>query len=158
MEYKASALFAIADQLALPILKHLARGAGVKALYRLTVRYHDRRAADSVATLTARQVGPPLLEVHYRGLFEQKPLAFKVDAARYEAFTQTLQDLRFDTLTDQPAIPSYGTDLWLLERAAGSFSTSVVIAPALATGLYASLVALIRARLPETIREIPLTR
>lgn len=154
MEYKASALFAIADQLELPILSHLARKPGVKALYRLTVRYHDRRAADSVATLTAMQVGSPTLEVIYRGLFEQKPLVFRVEPTRYEAFISTLDTLRFDRLPDQPNIPSFGVDGWLLERAAGSFSTSLMLTPERASGVYASLVALIRSRLPEAIREI----
>jgi hypothetical protein len=155
MEYKASALFAIADQLELPILKHLGRTPGVKALYRLTVRYHDRRAADSVATLTAMTVGgPPVLDVIYRGLFEQKPLRFSIEPLLYEAFISTLDTLRFDRLPDQPGIPVYGTDLWLLERAAGSFSTSLLLAPDRATGVYASLVMLVRARLPEAIRTI----
>jgi hypothetical protein len=155
MEYKASALFAVADQLGLPILKHRARGAGVKALYRVTVRYDNRRAADSVATLTAMTVGDaPVLEVIYRGLFEQKPLTFPVEPRRYEAFISTLDTLHFDRLPDQPGIPSYGADLWLLERAAGSFSRSVVLAPDRATGVYASLVALIRARLPEAVRAV----
>jgi hypothetical protein len=77
-----------------------------------------------------------------------------VEAVRYEAFINTLDTLRFDRLPDQPGIPSYGADLWLLERAAGSFSTSLMLAPERASGVYASLVALIRARLPEAIREI----
>jgi hypothetical protein len=45
-------------------------------------------------------------------------------------------------------------DLWLLERAAGSFNHSVVIAPALAQGAYNTLAACVKTYIPEALREV----
>jgi hypothetical protein len=154
MELIASQLRAIADQMSLPSTRKLAQSPGVSAVYRLTVRYHDRRAADSVATLMRVGKSEAKLEIVYRGLFNHKPVVVAFDEARYEAFTSILQKVHFDSLTDQQNIPSHGVDLWLLERAAGTFNKSVIIAPELTGSVYARLVYMIGSTLPEAVREV----
>ena len=154
MEYQAYLLRLIGDQMKLPPLQKVALLPGISGVYRLTVRYHDRRAYDSVAT--ARRFGrsQPTLEIVYRGLFDHRPLALTLESARYEAFALALQKLRFDQLKDQPDLPTHGTDLWLLERAAGSFAKSLILAPELAKDSYTDLIEAIRTHIPEMLREV----
>ncbi len=154
VEIQASLLRAVADQCGLPSLRQVAQQPGVRAVYRLTIRYHDRRASDSIATLKRIGSDGALLEIVYRGLFNHKPLLFQIEQIRYDAWVAALHQLHFDTLPDQPDIPSHGLDLWLLERAAGSFVKNVVLAPALATGTYAALIQTLHARLPESLQEL----
>jgi hypothetical protein len=154
MELIASQLRAIADQMSLPNTRRIAQSPGVSAVYRLTVRYHDRRAADSVATLLRVGKNEAKLEILYRGLFNHKPVNVSFDEARYEAFTSALQKVHFDSLADQQNIPPHGVDLWLLERAAGAFNKSVIIAPELTGSIYARLVYMIGSTLPEAVREV----
>jgi hypothetical protein len=151
-EILSSTLRTIGEQVGAKAMQQLAHEPGVKALYRLTIRYHDRRAADSVATL--RWTNEATLGVVYRGLFAHKPVITVIERARYEAFAQELNRLGFDRLNDQPNIPSHGVDLWLLERASGSFYNSVVLAPELTGNVYARLVFEMQRLLPEMTRPI----
>jgi hypothetical protein len=154
MEYLASMLRTIAEQVdVLPVSK-VALQPGVKSVYRLTVRYHDRRAYDSVATLIQKGASGAALEVVYRGLFHHKPLILQIEADRFDAFFASLQKAGFDRLGDQQNIPPHGVDLWLLERAASSFVKSVIIAPELTAHVYARLVYEINQYLPEAIKQI----
>lgn len=154
MEFLASTLRAIADQMQLMPIEKIALQAGVRAVYRLTIRYHDRRARDSVATLVRSAPEGARLEVVFRKLFEDKPLVFRVRQADYEGLTSGLQRVHFDKLDDQPGIPTYGVDLWMWERAAGTFYKSVIFAPELASGVYAGLVGLAQQHLAEAAREV----
>ncbi|MEO8611120.1 MAG: hypothetical protein ABI690_24705 [Chloroflexota bacterium] len=154
MELLASQLRAIADQMGLPSTGQIAKTPGVSAVYRLTVRYHDRRAADSVATLRRIGKSDALLEIVYRGLFNHKPVTATLSAERYNAFVDVLQKVHFDNLGDQQNIPPHGVDLWLLERGAGTFNKSVILAPELTGSVFARLVYLVGATLPEAIREV----
>lgn len=155
MEYHAHLLRSIGDQMKLPPLDQIAHQPGISAAYRLTVRYHDRRAVDSVATLR-RWRDRAALEIVYLGLFDHRPLALPIEPARVEALTLALGQLRFDRLKDQPELPPYGVDLWLLERSAAGFYRGVILAPPLAQGVYAGLAAAVRAHLPEALREVRL--
>jgi hypothetical protein len=154
MELLASQLRAIADQMGLPSTKQIAQTPGVNAVYRLTVRYHDRRAADSVATLQRMGKNEPKLEICYRELFNHKPMTNALNTERYDAFAAVLQQVHFDNLGDQQNIPPHGVDLWLLERGAGTFNKSVILAPELTGSVYARLVYLIGSTLPEAVREV----
>ncbi len=151
-EILSSILKVIAESVGAKGMEQLGHEPGVKAVYRLTIRYHDRRAADSVATL--RWGNEASLSVVYRGLFLHKPVITAIERSRYEAFMQELNKLGFDRLTDQPNIPPHGVDLWLLERAAGSFYNSVVLAPELTGNVYARLVFEMQRLLPEATRAI----
>lgn len=153
-EYQAFTLRTIADQMGLKPLNQIALQPGVRAAYRLTIRYHDRRFQDSAATVIRNGPVGATLEVVYRGLFEEKPMTFKIEQEGFEGFTAALQSMGFDNLSDQPGIPAHGVDLWLLERAAGSFHKSVVIAPELTSNVYAKLVYLVGKSLPEAVREV----
>jgi hypothetical protein len=154
MDYLASMLKTMADQVGLMPLNKVALQPGIKSSYRLTVRYHDLRAYDSVATLTQRSADGATLEVVYRGLFRHKPVTFQIEQSRFEAFLLSLQKAQFDHLADQPHIPPHGVDLWLLERAAGSFYKSVIIAPELTAHIYARLVFEMNAHLPEALKQV----
>lgn len=154
MEFLASTLRAIADQMQLRPIEKLALQAGVWAVYRLTIRYHDRRARDSVATVIRRAEEGARLEVVFRKLFEDKPLVFQVRQADYEGLMTGFQQIHFDRLEDQRDIPSYGVDLWMWERAAGTFYQSVIFSPERATGEYKQLMWMARTHLPEAVQEI----
>ncbi|MBL8160760.1 MAG: hypothetical protein JNJ61_02160 [Anaerolineae bacterium] len=154
MDYLAATLRAIADQCGLKPLKQVALLPGVRAAYRLTVRYHDRRAHDSVATLRLVRVGGPQLEVVYRALFDHKPVHFAIETTRVQAFEDALITAHFDHLRDAQNLPPHGADLWLLERAAGGFYHSVLLAPELTGGGHARVVYIVASHLPEALREV----
>ena len=150
----APTLRAIIESVGVASLGDIVKQPGVIAVYRLTVYHHDGRAHDTVSTLTHSLTRGNRLETVVRLMFGGKPLVHNVTPRRYEHFVNTLNAVRFDQLRDQPDLPPYGADLWLLERAAGSFNKSVVLAPARAEGVYAALCEAIRADLPEALREL----
>ncbi len=154
MELQAGMLRSIVDQMGLPPLGEVGKQAGVSAAFRVIARYHDRRAADSVATLRRIGKGDITLEVAYRGLFKQKPMHFRIETARYEALMTGLTGLHFDHMIDQQDIPTYGVDLWMIERVAGSFVKSVIVTPELAMDDHARLVELVRVTMGEMVREV----
>jgi len=52
-------------------------------------------------------------------------------------------------------LPAYNlTDLWLIERAAGTFAHSVILAPELARDEYSKLVNAVKNGLPEALRVV----
>ena len=152
-ENHAFALRGVAERTAQPPLRQIARGPGVRAVYRVTVGYHDRRAYDSVATLIQGIVPAVQLTLAYDGL-NLKPMTRELPAERGAALNHALATVGFDALRDQPRLPQYGLDLWLVERGAAGFSPDVIVAPATATGHHADLVAAVRAHLPEALRAI----
>jgi hypothetical protein len=152
LEYLASLLTNIVEQMKLTPLEKLALQPGVRAVYRLTIRYHDRRAHDSVATLVRTSANGATLEIVFRGRFDQKPLSSKVTQADYEGLVAGFQKVNFDKLGDQPKLMSYGEDLWMWERAAGTFHKSVLLAPEGAEGVYWQLVRLAWTHLGEAVR------
>lgn len=77
-----------------------------------------------------------------------------ISLGRLTALLLAWQQAGFDRLSDQPELPLHGLDLWLLERAAGTFVHSVIVAPQTATGQHAALVAAVREYLPEALREV----
>jgi len=145
-------LTTIVEQMKLPSIEKLALQPGVRAVYRLTIRYHDRRAHDSVATVIRMGAVGASLEVVFRGRFEQKPLRFPVTQADYEGLVMGFQKVNFDKLGDQPKLMSYGQDLWMWERAAGTFHKSVLLSPVDADGVYWQLVRMAWTHLPEAVR------
>ncbi|MCU0497361.1 MAG: hypothetical protein MUF87_08430 [Anaerolineae bacterium] len=154
MEKQVHFLKLIAQRCGLAPLKEVALQPGMKSVYRFTVHYDQLRASDCIATLKQPNRGAILLEVVYQGRFDHKPLTRVIDLTQYELFVTTLQKLSFDKLPDQDNVPFYGTDWWLIERAAGSFLKNVLLAPATAQGHHATLVQAIRFYFPEVIREM----
>lgn len=94
------------------------------------------------------------LEVRYEGLRHLRPVRCALTLDRLTALLLAWQRAGFDRLRDQPGLPLHGVDLWLLERAAGTFVHSVIVAPQTAAGQHAALVAAVRERLPEALREV----
>ncbi len=152
-ERMAFTLRAMIERVGVEPLRQLARLPAMRAVYRVAIYYHDRRARDMVATL-CRTRDEITLTLAYDGLFHLKSLVYPTPLARYEGFTLALQKLHFDKLNDQPRLPQYGADLWLVERAAGTFNKSVIVAPGSAEGAYHELVNIIQTHLPETQREV----
>ena len=138
---------------AVPV-RTISKQPGVSAVYRLTIYYHDRRARDTVATIRRTKGADITLTITYDGLFREKVIVHPVSPQRYEAFDLALRKLPFDKLADQPRLPNYGSDLWLVERAAGTFIHSVVLAPQTASDVYAQLAETMTAYLPEALKEV----
>lgn len=153
--YHADALRLIARRLNLPELRAIVRQPGISEAYRLTIYYHDGRHPDQVATLIRTQYDRVTLVTVYRRVRHQPALDYSLDPDRYRLFDLALRRLGFDRHDNQPDLPYSGADLWLLERASGSFAHSIVIAPEQATGVYARMVAAVRDHLPEAARAIP---
>lgn len=126
---------------------------GMQGVFRVTVGYHDRRARDTVTTLT-RSVAGVQLEIAFDGaLGTALHHAFNPD--RYQTFAQALLGLGFDHLKDGPDLPALGKgDVWLIERAAGTFAHGLLLAPDHAEGVYARLLNAIRHGLPEALRQV----
>jgi hypothetical protein len=154
-ERQAAQLRTLAERLGLPPLRQLIKTPGLSAVLRLTVYYDARDSLDSVGTLRHSRAEGTQLTMAYWGAFHNQPLRYPIAEERYEALTQALSRIRFDHLPDQPTLPPYGVDLWMLERAAGSFIHGVILAPASAQADHAMLVSLVREHLPEALRLIP---
>ncbi|MBZ0298774.1 MAG: hypothetical protein K8J31_03490 [Anaerolineae bacterium] len=152
-EQQAAMLRGITERMGLPPIRTLCKEPDVLGVYRITVDYYDRRAHDSCATLVIRRSGAQLA-MHYQRAFDQKPILYPIATIQLEAFSHALQTLKFDTLSDQPEIPLYGLDFWMVERAAGTFVHSVIISPQTAPGRHADLVRAIQTHLPEALRLI----
>jgi hypothetical protein len=125
------------------------------------VQYHDGRHPDQVTTVIFRQGGAGVeVSVHYRRTKADKPLVLmpKIPIERCKEFAAALRALKFDTLDDQDGIPWFGADLWMIERASGSFYHDIVIAPDSAqntkAGDHAAIIGLIRELLREAVRPI----
>lgn len=151
--YQLPMLLRIAERIGLPTVAQMARRPGVQAVYRMTVRYHDGRACDSVATLCKTAANDMTFEVHFQNALEGKPLTPVIEPPRYEAFVQALQNIGFDRMGDQPNLPS-ASDVWLVERAAGTFVHSVLVAPDAAKDQHARLVNAVKNGLPEALRMV----
>jgi hypothetical protein len=152
---QAPALRAFAERVGVPTVNVLARQPGTAAVFRVTAHYHDRRAQDSIATLK-KDVSGIRLELVYDRALNQKPLNYTISAERYETFFRAVLSLGFDRLTDQADIPPHDvTDIWLVERAAGTFAHSFLIAPQLAQdGAHARLINAVRNGMPEMLRVV----
>ncbi|MGQ9909489.1 MAG: hypothetical protein ACUVS2_11705 [Candidatus Flexifilum sp.] len=159
LTFHAPLLRAVAERLHLPTVLTIARAAGVIGVWRVTVHYCDGRHPDSVTTLIRRTGGGTTLERRSQRL-DDRPIVRPMSDARWETFTRALTGLRFDSLADQPDLPVYDTtDLWLIERAAGIFVHSVIVAPDRADAVWqqtgreswARLVSAVRNGLPEAV-------
>ena len=135
-------------------LRHVVQQPGVNEAVRVTVQYHDGRHPNQVATLT-RGHGPQCtLLVVYDKPNKDVRFSYTVPLERYLALLTALRRARFDTLDDQPDVPFFGVDLWLVERASGSFYHDVVIQPESASGPHSEVVHAFREQLREALRPV----
>ena len=79
---------------------------------------------------------------------------YEIDLERYRALLAALRRLKFDEMDDQPDVPFFGVDMWLVERASGSFYHDVVMSPASARGFYRELILALREHMKEALRAI----
>jgi hypothetical protein len=154
---RADALRLIALRLDVPAIQSLARVPGTTEVYRITVQYLDGQHPDQIATLilSNETSSTAQLSVHYRRangrLLILTPL---IPAARARSFAADLRRLGFDRLDDMPGLPWHGAELWLIERAAGTFARDLVLSPENAHSVYAQIAAFVREKLPEAVRPI----
>ncbi len=152
--YQGYLLRSIATQIGADPTPTIAQMPGVQAVYRVTVHYHDARCYNSVATLTRGVVGNPTLTIQY----EHAPYATvhdEMDVVAFKQFMQALQKARYDHLSHQASLPTYGIDLWLVERAASGFSKDVILAPYGAKPPYIPIIEAVNTYIPQALREIP---
>lgn len=158
MENQAYTLRTIAKSAGVPPLADVARQPGVQSALRVTCYYFDGSSKHSVATLRQSRAEGIRLEVIFLGALAHRPLVYPVAPSRYQAFLNVLAALHFDSLPDQPGIPSFGQHLWMVERAAGGFIKGVILAPllapALAGGAYPRVMDAVREYLPAAVRVI----
>lgn len=153
--FQAPLLRSVAEQMKLPPITEIARAPGVQDVYRITMHLYDGRACNSVSTLRRSLADGAVLETVYQRALLQKPIIHRIDADRCREFVTALTAIGFDKLPDQPNLPAYhSTDLWLIERAAGTFYKSIILAPELAQETYARLVNAVKHGLPETLRMV----
>lgn len=156
LKRRTAPLRLVAFRLNVPELEKIAREPGIVEAFRLTIQYHDGRHPDQIATLSKLQSGQAArLDVRYRRANDQVlTLTHAVDVDRFQALLMALRKLDFDKLDDASDIPWYGADIWLVERAAGTFHHDIMFAPDNARGVYSEIVRLVRERLHEAVRAI----
>ncbi|MEM6282783.1 MAG: hypothetical protein AAF787_11360 [Chloroflexota bacterium] len=150
--YQHYLLRSISTQFQLPDTPTIAQQPGIQSVFRVTCHYPGGDFPDSVATVVSSQVGQPTLTVHRNG--SESNGENMLDRQAFEALTATLSTVKFDKLADQPDIPSTRANLWLIERAAGSFIKGVLLSPELATDDYQSLVFRLHELLPAAVEPL----
>lgn len=156
LRHRSAPLRLISLRLAVPELESVARDAAVVEAYRVTIHYNDARYPDQVATITRRRTEDTArLNVAYRKADKPLTLDFRLPLERISALAAGLRRLSFDGLDDMPNVPWFGADLWLVERAAGSYHHDLILAPSTASGVYADLAALLSEQLPQAVRTLP---
>ncbi|MBN1679448.1 MAG: hypothetical protein JW966_04100 [Anaerolineae bacterium] len=135
-------------------LRHVTQQPGINEAFRVTIQYHDGRYPNQVATLE-RGHGPMCtLHVVYDKPNKDVYFSHHVPVEQFKDLLGSLRRAKFDTLDDQPDVPFFNVDLWLVERASGSFYHDVVLSPGSAGGPHRELVVAIRQHLKEAVREI----
>ena len=110
-----------------------------------------------IETLASAQVRMPQVaelacSLERRGTLSLSP--YPVTLERYMTLLSALRRAGFDALDDQPDVPYFGVDLWLVERASGSFYHDVVLQPESAAGLHGEIAGAIRTQLREALRPV----
>ena len=135
-------------------VRNLTRRPGINEVFRVTIQYHDARHPNQVATLVRSHGRVCPLHVVYDKPGKDVYFDHDIPYDRYQTLLSTLRRLKFDGLDDQPDVPFFDVDLWLVERASGSFYHDVVLSPESARGFYRELILAIRQHLKESLRTI----
>ncbi len=151
---RADPIRLIALQLNQNELRTITRQPGMNEAVRVTIQYHDARHPNQVATVTRGPGHACALKVLYDHPGKGVHFSYPVDYERYQALIASLRRSRFDQLDDQPDVPFFGVDLWLVERASGSFYHDIVLSPESARGFYREVILALREHLKEALREI----
>jgi hypothetical protein len=143
----------IAVRVGLPELKHITAQPTIHEAVRVSIHYHDSRAPDSVATLELGHGDACRLHLVYDKSPRPARFELSLPRQRYYNLLVALRRARFDFLDDDEALPYIGVDLWLVERAAGSFYHDVVLSPANARGHHREVMLALRHHLAEVVRQ-----
>ncbi len=135
-------------------LRNLTRSPLISEAFRVTIEYHDGRFPNQVATLTRGHGTGAALKVVYDKPGKEVFFTYPVEHERFQELNAALRRLKFDSLDDQPDVPFFGVDLWLVERASGSFYHDVVLSPESARGFYRELILTIHRLLKPAVRTI----
>jgi len=135
-------------------LRNVTRRPTVSEAFRVTIEYHDGRFPNQVATLTRGHAAGGVLKVVYDKPGKDIYFDYPIAQERYQALITALRRIKFDSLDDQPEVPFFGVDLWLVERASGSYYHDVVLSPGSARGFYRELMLAIQQHLKEALRTI----
>jgi hypothetical protein len=135
-------------------LRSVAQKPGINEAFRVTIQYGSPDHPNQTATFTRGHGDNGKLKVIYDKPGKEVYFDFAIPLERYQAFMIALRRVKFDTMDDQPDVPYFNVDLWLVERASGSFYHDVVLSPESARGFYRELVLAIREHLKEAVRPI----
>lgn len=143
----------VLERLQQPDLRLVVRENLVSEALRISIVYQDAHAPTSIATL--RRGHPKICELQV--IYDRQPqpalLKYPLPSERYTALLIGLRRAKFDTLDDAEELSLLSQDLWMIERAAGSFYHSVLLSPTQMRGHHRELVLTVREHLPEGIRE-----
>ncbi|MDE2821550.1 MAG: hypothetical protein OXI40_17600 [Chloroflexota bacterium] len=156
MAFDGAVIYQVAGDLGFENLNRVARRAGVMSVLQVTAYYFGRRAHHSVARVIEYQLGEVEMLLVYEGFNRHKPLRLSVPKDRLEKLVRALRQAKFDTLSDQDGLSFSDRSLWLIQRAAGTYSHSVIVAPDKPQLPWSSIVNAIDDYLPGAIREVPL--
>lgn len=135
-------------------LRNVTQQPGVNEAFRITIQYNSREHPNQVATLVRGHGGTCQLHVVYDKPNKEVYFDYPVPEDRYRGLLTACRRVKFDNMDDQPDVPYFGVDLWLVERASGSFYHDVVLSPESARGFYRELILAIRENLREALRTI----
>jgi len=156
MAFDGSVIYQVANDLGFDNLNRVARRAGVMSVLQVTAYYSGRRVRHSVARVIEYQLGEVELLLVYEGFNRHKPLRLSLPKDRLEKLVRALRQAKFDTLRDQDGLSFTDRGLWLIQRAAGTYSHGVIVAPDKPQLPWSAIVNAIDDYLPSAIREVPL--
>lgn len=156
MAFDGSVIYQVADDLGFENLDRVARRAGVMSVLQVTAYYFGRRVRHSVARVIEYQLGDVELLLVYEGFNRHQPLRLNVPKDRLEKLLWALRQAKFDTLSDQDGLSFTDRSLWLIQRAAGTYSHGLIVSPDNPQMPWSSIVNAIDDYLPRAIREVPM--
>lgn len=148
---RADMLKVIAERLSQPSLRDVLKEPTVSEALRITILYQSSASPNSVATLRRGHGENCRLHLLYEKAPAPATFEFSIPLDHYKALLVALRRAKFDTL-DDAEVTSLTHDLWLIERAAGSFYHDVVLSPQEMRGHHREIVLALRENLPEALR------
>ena len=158
MAFDGAILYQLAGDLGMADLPSVTRAAGVMSVLQVSAYYVERRIRHSVARVIEYQLGEVRMQLIFEGVNRHRPLELTVSRDRFKSLAQTLNQAQFDKLDDQAGLSYADRSLWLIQRAAGTYSHGIIVSPSKPELPYSSIVNAIDAYLPAAIREVPLRR
>ena len=134
-------------------MQNLLGERGVQEALRLSRRFDDGRALDSLADLRIMNTSGDL-RVYFRGAFSSKPLRYPIDHSTIKRLQHRLNEASFDYTRDVERLPLATPEIWLIERAAGAYSHSLLVSPHSEVRSHAAIIAAVSEAIPQALREI----